>query len=316
MSKNKSKQNPVKQHFVPQCYLREFADPSASTEKDAFVWIFDKDGKNKRLDKVKNVLFSNDLYTIKIKGKKNYFIEKTLQNIEGSYATVFREKISKRLPLTEEEHIYLCIFVAVMLQRTLRHKDSLGKFLDQLIERAEKLEHAHGAQPRASLELKEEKENAHKLGLIDGLPTLTELLARMSVAFIFPMSKKSKFITSDDPVTLFNSDLQWQRFMGPGLGQDNIQLTLALSPDIMLCMTWVNMKGYIGMNDSWVQNFNRMTRGFAYKYIISHSPKLKRYWFRRYPNNPAIILKAIKFKVKMLFHDLKYWYKYGRHNKR
>jgi hypothetical protein len=66
MTKNK----PTKQHYVPACYLREWAKTPIFSKKDPFVWIIDKNTKQKRRDKVKNILVSNDLYTIKIEGKK------------------------------------------------------------------------------------------------------------------------------------------------------------------------------------------------------------------------------------------------------
>jgi len=81
------------QHYVPQCYLSEWADFKAAKGADPVVWIFDRDGMNRRLDKVKNVLAKNDLYTLKYKGEKNYFIEKRLADLEGKYVTVFRDKI-------------------------------------------------------------------------------------------------------------------------------------------------------------------------------------------------------------------------------
>ncbi|MBI4159884.1 DUF4238 domain-containing protein, partial [Candidatus Wolfebacteria bacterium] len=77
------KNKPTKQHYVPQCYLRERADPTVPSNQEPFVWIFYKDGKNKSKDKVKNVLASNDLYAMKIKGEKNYSIEEALANLEG-----------------------------------------------------------------------------------------------------------------------------------------------------------------------------------------------------------------------------------------
>src|SRR3990167_5570574 len=104
---------PKRQHYVPQCYLREWADPGTPANKEPCVWIFDKDGKNKRKDKVKNVLAVNDFYTLKIKGQRDYFIEETLGNLESKYAQIFRNKIKKHLPLAEEEHIILCAFVSV-----------------------------------------------------------------------------------------------------------------------------------------------------------------------------------------------------------
>lgn len=77
-------------------------------------------------------------------------IEEALSKLEGRYAEIFRQKISKRLPLNEEEHITLCAFVAVMLQRTLRHRDNLDRFFDQILERTEALEKQHSAKPTQS----------------------------------------------------------------------------------------------------------------------------------------------------------------------
>ncbi len=305
MAKNK----PTRQHYVPQCYLREWADPTIPSNQEPFVWIFDKDGKNKRKDKVKNVLLSNDLYTIKIRGQKNYAIEETLANLEGRYAKVFEEKIKRRLPLTEEEHIILCAFVSVMLQRTLRHKANLERFYDELIERTEEMESAHHLSSFKSEELKRYKENTHKLGVVQLLPDITELLLKMSVAFLCP-ERGLKLITSDDPCNLFNPDLQWQRFHSPGIAQKNVQVTLPLSPNILLCLSWSNLRGYIPWNRKWVDNTNRMIRAYSYKYFISNSSRTEKVWFRSYPMDFWFILKIIKHKIKLWIHDLKMWYRY------
>lgn len=303
MTKNK----PTKQHYVPQCYLREFADPKSLLNKEPFIWIFDKNGKNKRKDKVKNVLASNDLYTIKIKGQKNYSIEETLANLEGKYAEVFRTKIKNKLPLSEEDHIILCAFVSVMLQRTLRHKNSVEMFYNELIDRTEDLEHMHNAPPKESLKLKRQQEDTHKLGVVQMLPDITELLLKMSVAFLCAQGN-AKYITSDDPCNLFNPDLQWQRFYGPGLGQKNIQLTIALSPRITLCMSWSPLKGYISQNKHMVEEMNRMTVGHCYKYFVSHSPVLQKRWMRAYPKDFWFILKIIWHKVGRWIHNIKLKY--------
>jgi Protein of unknown function (DUF4238) len=106
MARNK----PTNQHYVPQCYLREWADTRHSNKGEPVIWIFDRDGKNKRKDKVRNVLVSYDLYTLRIKGQKNFVIEETFASLEGKYAQVFRDKINRKLPLSAEEHIVLCAF--------------------------------------------------------------------------------------------------------------------------------------------------------------------------------------------------------------
>lgn len=303
------KNKPTKQHYVPQCYLREFADPTTPSNKEPFVWIFDKDGKNERRDKVKNVLASNDLYTIKIKGQKDYSIEETLANLEGKYAEIFRAKIRNKLPLTEEEHIILCAFVSVMLQRTLRHKDNLERFYSELIEHAEAIERAHNLPPKESERLKKFKEDAHKLGVVHLLPDITELLMKMSIAFLCSKGGE-KFVTSDDPCNLFNPDLQWQKFLGPGLGQKNVQITLPLSPEIMLCMSWSNLRGYLHWEKSRVEEANRMIVGHSYRYFISHSSKKKWLWFRRYPLNFFFILKILRHRLNLRLTRLKMRYQF------
>lgn len=294
---------PKKQHYIPQSYLREFVDPNTPSGQEPYVWIFNKGERKGRKKAPSNIFTETDLYTIKLKsGEKSYVIEETLSSVESKYAAVFREKIKQHLPLSPEEHILLCVFVAIMLRRTIRYKDNVERFFDELIQRTEMLERAHNAAPRTSLELKEEKENVHKRGVFDSLPKITQLLTEMSVAFLVA-EKGAKFVTSDDPCNLFNPDLQWQRFYGPGLGQKNVQLTLPLSPQIMLCMSWSNFRGYMRWERARVQESNRMTVGYAYKYFISHSPKPKRMWFRPYPLDPLFIMKIIKHKFDM-------WQKY------
>jgi len=301
--------NPTKQHYVPQCYLREFADPNMLSGGEPFIWIFDRDGKNRRKDKIKNVLASNDLYTLKIKGQKNYSIEETLANLEGKYTEVFRSKIKNKIPLNEKEHIILCAFVSVMFQRTLRHKDNLERFLNELIEHAEDLETTHNAPHKQSEELKRYKEDLHKLSVVRSLPDITGLLMKMSVAFLCAEGG-AKFITSDDPCNLFNPDLQWQRFYSPGLVQKNIQVTLPLSPNIMLCMSWSNLRGYLRWEKDRVEEANRMIIGHCYKYFICHTLKTKRMWFRRYPLDFFFILKILRHKIEMQTYKLKMWYKF------
>lgn len=175
---------PTKQHYVPQCYLREWVDPNTPAGQEPYLWIFSRGDKKGRKRAPANIFTETDLYTLKIKGQKNYAIEDTLSNLEGKYAVVFREKINKHLPLTEEERIILCAFVSVMLQRTLRHKDNLERFLNELIEHMEALEHEHGAPPTESERLKRFKQDTHKIGVVQLLPDITELLLKMSVAFL------------------------------------------------------------------------------------------------------------------------------------
>jgi len=284
--------------------LREWVDPYTPAGQEPYVWIFDRKGRNRKKKSPKNILTENDLYTLKVSGKdKNYSIEQTLSRLESEYASIFRTKIKNKLPLSEYEHIILCAFVSTMLQRTLRHKNTLDQFFDELIRMTNSLERQHNVQPKQSLLLEKLKENSHKLGLIELLPDLTQLLMQMSVAFLCAGESNSKFITSDDPCNLFNPDLQWQRFYGPGLGQKRVELTLPLSPNVLLCMSWSNLKGYIRWQRKRIDEANRTVARHCYKYVVSHRPRLKRSWLSRYPRNIFFVLRIFRHKFKSWYRD-------------
>ncbi|MCI0627455.1 MAG: DUF4238 domain-containing protein [Acidobacteria bacterium] len=135
---------PKRHHYVPQSYLREFVDPNTPPEHEPYVWIFSKDGKKKERRAPHNIFWGTDLYRLKIDGEKHYSIETSLSQLEGRYAEIVRDKIKKHLPLSDEEHVVLCAFVAAMMQRTLRMKENVESFLDQVIEKIEATEKLHG----------------------------------------------------------------------------------------------------------------------------------------------------------------------------
>jgi hypothetical protein len=301
---------PTKQHYVPRCYLAGWVDLNTPTGQEPYVWVFNRGERKGRKRAPSNLFTETDLYTLRLQtGEKIYAIEETLSSLESRYATIFQEKIRKHLPLGEEEHILLCAFVSVMLQRTLRHRDNIGRFMAELIEHTEALERAHEIPPDESNRLKRFKLDAHKLGMMRNLPDVTQLLTKMSIAFLCA-ERGSKFVTSDDPCNLFNPDLQWQRIYSPGLAQANVSLTLPLSPDMLLCMSWMPMRGYIRWSKAQVEEANRMTIGHCYSYFVSHSPKTRRHWFRRYPLDFFFILKILRHQAIRGWHRLNMWYRY------
>ena len=201
--------DPKNQHIVPQCYLKQFIDPNTPKRHEPYVWIFERGRKIGKKKAPKNILAETDFYTLKTKlGGKDYTIEKSLSQIESEYAAVFDKKIKNKSPLNNYEHLILCAFVAAMLQRTLKQKENIEGLLDQVIKMTEEMEKAHGVPPKKSLELKKEKENAHKISVLQMIPHITKILLKMNLAF-FCSDKSVSFITSDSPCFLFNSRLQW-----------------------------------------------------------------------------------------------------------
>lgn len=302
---------PKNQHIIPRCYLKQFVDPHTPSNQEPYVWIFERESKRGRKKAPKNILAETDFYTIKLKsGGKDYSIEKTLSQIEGEYASVFEKKIKAKLPLNDYEHIIVCVFVAAMLQRTLAQKENIEGFIDQMIEMTEEMEKANNLPPERSLELKQEKENAHKISLVQMIPRITEILLKMNLAFMCS-NKQGAFITSDSPCFLFNPDLQWQRFYGPGLGQKHVEVRMPLSPEISIDFSWINnLRGYLNIDTDLVHELNRMVFGYSHQYFIANSSKVKRRWFRRFPLDPVFIFRILNKKIRSKITRLYRRYKY------
>lgn len=152
----KQPSNPINQHYVPQCLLELFSEEKNDKGKPMlwvinkkYIWIIDrKDKGKKRYSAIEEIFAKNHLYTKVVGSEKIFKIEKTLGNIEGDFATVYRDKIRKRLPLSDIEHLNLCAFVATMMQRTLRFKKNIESFYDQRIELAK----GAGADPQTTAE--------------------------------------------------------------------------------------------------------------------------------------------------------------------
>ncbi len=302
---------PKNQHIISQCYLKQFVDPNVPIGYEPYVWIFEKGSKKGKKKAPINILSETDFYTLKTQnGEKNYIIEKTLSRIESDYASIFQAKIKKKLPLNNYEHIILCAFVAAMFLRTQAQKENTEAFYDQIITKIEAMEKAHGVPPKASLKWKQKKENAHKISLAQMAPEITKILIKMNLAFLCT-NKKGSFITSDTPCHLFNPRLQWQRFYGPGFGQKHVEVIMPLSPEILVCFSWVNnLRGYLEINTDQVHDLNRSVFGHSHQYFIANSPKTKRRWFKRFPLDPTFIWKILINETKGKLNNLRYHHKY------
>ena len=304
--------NPQKQHIIPKCYLKQFADSNIPSNFGPCVWLFERERKQGKRQNVRSVLTGKDVYTF----HGDYSIEKTLGQIESEYATIFEKKIKNRIPLNRNEHLVFCAFVAAMLQRTLKQKENIENFIDQIVDHAKQMEIGHGVLHKTSLEWEKEKEDAHKLSVIQMIPKITTILSQMNIAFLCTKNKRVSFITSDSPAFLFNSKLQFQRFMGPGLGQKHVEVRLPLSPEISVCFSWINnLRGYIKLDEDMVHDWNRMVYGYSHQYFIANSKKLKRRWFRRLPIDPVFLWRYLRHEIQQRVARFKNRKHYGRHKR-
>lgn len=295
--------NPINQHVIPKCHLKNFVDHNLPKNKGKRVWVFDKKDKVGKDQHIRSTLTSEHFYTI---GNDDFSVETSLQQIEDKYSKIFDSKIKNKLPLNMEEHLYLCAFVASMLQRTVPQKENIEHMFDQIIERLSAFEGETGKSSKAKQEWLERKKDAHSFSIIEIVPEMAKILMEMNIAFMCSQTKMS-FITSDAPAFLFNSRLQFYPMYSPGLGQKHVELRMPLSPEISVCFSWINnVRGYLGLSKNQVDDWNRMTYGHSHKYFIVNSRKTKRVWFSRIPRDPFFICRVLKHKVLN-------WYRRRKH---
>ncbi|MDD2907549.1 MAG: DUF4238 domain-containing protein [Candidatus Gracilibacteria bacterium] len=229
-----NKQITINQHFVPQCYLKEF-----TTKMDGKTFVYNKKGgllKNKYIPK--SIGFKELLYEFNLKRPDNK-IENFFSKLESEYSMLSKKLLSLSEPdnfnLSNEEQITLLLFVLrLSLGNPSQYDKNRNEDFDNMWKRELELH---------DLTENEKKESLKKLDEYNriSLPTIikvgfneifiNQILARKK--FIFYLSNgKDLFLTSDNPV------LEWYTngtglFPGTATFSDT-SYGVALSPFIHL----------------------------------------------------------------------------------
>ena len=262
MSTSRHKQVKKKQHIVPKCYLANFSD------KNGFVWVLHNLHKpipeqNLFKNKPKNILIEKNFYTLNFQsGKTSFVIEDTLSNIEGVFSTIFREKISKQLRLTDEERAYMSIFIATLWHRTKHSRESfrnslididrkmneIKKYIEQNPEAKRYRSHALGGNSVSftHTELKEGLENfdnIHSQMTLGAVLDIAPIIYQMKWSIFYIDDMYCRFITSDHPVSVMRPEAINKygcnsHGSAPGLIYKDVEMFVPLSSNAGALLSW------------------------------------------------------------------------------
>lgn len=130
-----------RQHYIPSSYLQAWCDPQTPRGHKPYVWLFSRDGKDVRKKAPEKVLHEKDLYTVYASdGQRDLTLEYNLSRLEREFSKLRNNKLSKRLPLTAEEHLVLCMFVAAMYGRTKAYGEHWSKQWKRALDFGERIE--------------------------------------------------------------------------------------------------------------------------------------------------------------------------------
>ena len=289
-----------RQHFVPECYLRSWCDPDCPSEYEPYIWLFERDGSTPRKKSPSNIFKETDFYTVeKADGTRDLSLEHGLSGLESKFASIRERKLSNQLPLTEEEHAYLGVFVAAAQFRTRssreHHASQWQHALDLMDDLAEGMANATHEQKRTAAGISNASSESNSLSheqvrrlaeyplqtMMPGiLQAVTPVLTSMNM-LILNTEDPVGFITSDQPVTWFDPEAYKLPpiYRSPALASPTIEVTMPISPKQCLIFAWQCPEGYVDAPALALNELNRRHRALSGQHIVVRSQTTDPYWF-------------------------------------
>lgn len=269
-------------HTVPRCYLENFVN------KDNKIWVLNNEDKIFPTAPEK-ILREKHFYRITLRdGTKSLVIENTLSEIEGVYAEIFRDKISKEKRLTETEKANVAVFIAAMMHRTGPSRDEMRSVFQKLkewgqekvTEKESRILDSTPTSNKSSVsfqELEEGLENFdehHASGLIDQTIKTAQYLFNMKWAILKRENTGNVFVTSDSPFVMDRPAAIKKYGRGTfgsraGLKHKDVEITLPLSSNQILLAGWIlNEETYGFVPADVIEGFNQRTILAASKQLL------------------------------------------------
>ena len=276
-----------KQHFVPRVYLAAWTDPDTPEEHDPYVWLHPLEGGPAKRKAPRGIFTETDIYTAHGAKGRDLTFEHGLGKLENMFARIMREIIVPREPISLEDRVVLCTFIAALKARTPTQRDHLQSQFQQVVDRSDSL----AAEFEQMTEEEQETaaavhiegsggtidvEDLRKLAANPMLPTLVitmtqwpRILAQMNMTILCAPGP-STFITSDAPVTLVDreQDRRTGRAYGPSILSPTAEITLPLSPTRAVVLTRITTPLYHTISDGLVREINQTTAAFAHEYLV------------------------------------------------
>jgi hypothetical protein len=287
-----------RQHIIPRCYLSAWLEPVAPPGQTRAIWRISKDGQTKRRKSPEKSFVETDRYTVKLKaGGRDLHVEHTLGQIESNFAGVLG-RMTRREHLSPLDKAKICTFTAAMIGRTCRRADAWKGLWINVKRQVENLEAKRGAHKTGSREppfsrsraggwvvTSEELDdmllNSHPDFLVTTIEVAAPILFSMQLS-LFTTEDPVGFVTSDDPCVVHSpKSYRYPPMMrSPGLAQPDVEITLPLSPRLLIAFTHgAALPRYTKLDTKMVDAINRLTVGHAREEFVSLGGICREAWF-------------------------------------
>ena len=221
-------EQPKSQHYVHRAYLEGFEDPDLEKKGESFVWVY-MPGKSPFLQRPERVAKRNYYYCYERKEQRQFQVERGLQKLEDLALPILRGFPERRFALSAEDRLTFAGYIALSHTRVPTFEKSMDRFASLMT--AKQLEFV--ANDKRALEwaiakIREDtgedidpKEFQQKLtgGTVElkqanrewspgqmfrMMLFLQEVVFDMKWTFLLAPEDDAGFLTSDNPVSLFD----------------------------------------------------------------------------------------------------------------
>jgi len=209
----------VKQHYVPQFYLKNFGNP---------IYCYDKKNEKSFKTTPKNVAFEPDFYGPDVEDTLS--VEKLMAEMEQKWSLAVRELIKKEnfYKLQKDSKNELITFMTFQILRTKQFRQDLAGMANYIAG----LYLESKGHKRNAVKLSREGEIKHHLNMFTSYPAFATIIQHMKFVVVINRTP-IPFWTSDNPIN-FQNDYPQQPWGNMGLVCRGIEVHFPITPKLTL----------------------------------------------------------------------------------
>lgn len=245
--------DPIRQHWVPQFYLRYFATPESKGKGREQVWAVARDKKaplEPLRSSIKGVAVEKLLYSPQMPdGSRDFALEKRLCDLEGLLTTIWPHVAGPQIQLSKEMPRILALFLATMYLRHPAQRQSVVDAHRRVVQQVEAhLKSLDKIPSHLTYSIKGKKwtvpvdefeayknasANDHHRSFVEYVERTAMPLAKrlLKKRWTFVVSDEPVFVTCDNPMSLRGPDFTDAKI---GFGTPGMTVEFPISPHVLL----------------------------------------------------------------------------------
>lgn len=276
-------------HYIPQVYLKYFADKNKKDHEDRFLWVFENPTVAPYRKSPKNICAEKYFYSFDDDELEpdHELIENYLNGIETSVSKVLNDLYyGKPKYQDSRQRVLFARFVCFLHYRTAQYREFFRILLQNKIKSAfvDEMNKTGGYKEWAKKKINfpdmSEEDFINSFNGIKIVPKkilaidtmlqvsfkMIPFLVERNWTFYVPKHAEDFFVTSDQPVLLCNKSCE--PHIMPGFALDETDFVFPVNSRLCLVASFFTEEKYAEASKEQVIGFNRLVANRSYKYVF------------------------------------------------